>query len=96
MIRRLNQLSLKQRLQSIIMLTVVLAILLVCAGILASGFLGVRIAMRSDLEVLAEMIGEVVDQVRPEGGEIQSTIVGDDRDRRYATKASERSGSNSW
>ena len=52
----LRKLSLQQRLQGIIMLTVVVALVLVCSAFLTAGFLGARNSMRSDVEVLAKMI----------------------------------------
>jgi signal transduction histidine kinase/ActR/RegA family two-component response regulator len=54
----LNRLSLAKRLQGIIMLTVVLALVLYCGVLLVYGFVDVRASMRSQAEVLAEMIGE--------------------------------------
>ncbi|HYW43824.1 MAG TPA: ATP-binding protein [Bryobacteraceae bacterium] len=56
--RLLNRLSLAKKLQGIIMLTVALALVLYCGALLIYGFVGVRDAMRSQVEVLAEMIGE--------------------------------------
>jgi signal transduction histidine kinase/ActR/RegA family two-component response regulator len=58
MIRIASGLSLKQRLQGIIMLTVVLALLLVNAAFLTVSYLHSRNSMRADLQVLAELIAE--------------------------------------
>ena len=54
----LNRLSIKRKLQGIIMLTVTAALLLVCGVLLASSFLVTRSTMKDELELLARMIGQ--------------------------------------
>ena len=52
----LGQLSIKQKLQGIIMLTVATALAVACGGLLADEAVTVRGAMKSRLQLLAEMI----------------------------------------
>ena len=54
----LRKLSLKRKLQAIIMLTVAAALVLACGAILTYDIAGLRSSMRSDFELLAEMVGE--------------------------------------
>jgi signal transduction histidine kinase/CheY-like chemotaxis protein len=54
----LSKLSIKRKLQGIIMLTVTAALLLVCGVLLASSFLVTRSTLRDELELLARMIGQ--------------------------------------
>ncbi|SPE42613.1 Sensor histidine kinase response regulator, HAMP and Hpt domain-containing [Candidatus Sulfopaludibacter sp. SbA3] len=56
--RWINELSLKQKLQSIIMATVAAALLLVCSLMFASEIAGRRSDMQEELQVLAQMIGQ--------------------------------------
>ena len=57
-LRVLRKLSIKRKLQAIIMLTVAAVLLLVCGALLASTFLSMRAAMKSQLELLVRMIGQ--------------------------------------
>ena len=57
-LRGLRKLSIKRKLQAIIMLTVAAVLLLVCGALLASTFLSMRAAMKSQLELLVRMIGQ--------------------------------------
>jgi signal transduction histidine kinase/CheY-like chemotaxis protein len=56
--RALSKLSIKHKLQGIIMLTVTAALLLVCGVLLTSTFLGMRNGVKAGLELLARMIGQ--------------------------------------
>jgi signal transduction histidine kinase/CheY-like chemotaxis protein len=57
-VRVLSRLSIKHKLQGIIMLTVTAALLLVCSVLLASSLIATRGAMKGELELLARMIGQ--------------------------------------
>ena len=57
-LRAFRKLSIQRKLQAIIMLTVAAALLLVSGVLLTSTFLGMRSAMRGELELLARMIGQ--------------------------------------
>ncbi len=53
----LHKLSLKHKLHAIIMLTVSTALVLACSALVAYEYTGLRSSMKSDLEILAQMIG---------------------------------------
>ncbi|HEV3201680.1 MAG TPA: response regulator [Bryobacteraceae bacterium] len=57
-LRALRKLSIKHKLQGIIMLTVTAALLLVCGVLFASSLIGMRSNMSGELELLARMVGQ--------------------------------------
>src|SRR5690242_8604627 len=58
MLRVWGRLSIKRKLQGIIMLTVAASLLLVCGVLLASSLIETRLAMESELELLARMTAQ--------------------------------------
>jgi signal transduction histidine kinase/CheY-like chemotaxis protein len=58
LLQAFNNLSIKRKLQSIIMLTVTASLLLVCGALLVSATVGMRNSMKGELELLARMIGQ--------------------------------------
>ena len=56
--QRFGKLSIKRKLQGIIMLTVTAALVLVCAVVFLSFRIGTRNSMRSELDLLVRMIGQ--------------------------------------
>src|SRR5471030_1574338 len=90
LIQPFRKLSVKRKLQAIIMSTVIAALLLSCGALLVSQAVGLRGSMKANLQILARMIVEnstaaLSFEDRPQPGNSSAALT---RSRRYARPAS--------